>query len=214
MLLQGRADSSGIEISIDGQVVTTSGADGTFEVGSVSNGPLKIRASHFGVLDAVGEDLRCRPGQSIEMQEITLSAGEAVVDGSIDLFDLVRIGAHYQTCQGEDGFDDSSDVNESGCVDLFDLVLVGGNYNTAGPIVWNTSGGRYASEIDPIFRRYCRGCHGDRGGVNLESYDHLMAGGDNGPVIVPGDPGGKRSLPKNHRAPRARHAPWRLAREF
>ena len=46
--------------------------------------------------------------------------------------------------------------------------------------------GKYAA----IFRNRCGNCHGitSVGGMSLETYQQALAGGDNGPAIVPGDP--------------------------
>jgi len=46
----------------------------------------------------------------------------------------------------------------------------------------------YSLDIQPIFDRACISCHGGQGGLYLESFDYLMAGGANGPVVVPGNP--------------------------
>jgi hypothetical protein len=47
----------------------------------------------------------------------------------------------------------------------------------------------YAKHIHPILDANCVGCHGESkasGGLRLDSYDLLMKGGKDGPVIVPG----------------------------
>ena len=49
----------------------------------------------------------------------------------------------------------------------------------------------YAKQIRPIFDANCVSCHGESktsGGLRLDSYDELMRGGKDGPVIVPGNP--------------------------
>lgn len=46
----------------------------------------------------------------------------------------------------------------------------------------------YSKDIQPIFSQNCVRCHGGRGGLYLDSYAHVMDGGVNGPVIVPGSP--------------------------
>ena len=43
----------------------------------------------------------------------------------------------------------------------------------------------YGTQIQTIFNNNCTGCHGNSGGLNLTSYDGLMAGGNNGDVIIP-----------------------------
>lgn len=45
----------------------------------------------------------------------------------------------------------------------------------------------FSGEVLPIFQANCSGCHGNSGGLNLASYETLMAGGRRGAVIVPGD---------------------------
>lgn len=46
----------------------------------------------------------------------------------------------------------------------------------------------YRRDVQPIFDGSCVRCHGGQGGLYLDSYDHVMAGGAHGPVVVPGDP--------------------------
>jgi mono/diheme cytochrome c family protein len=49
----------------------------------------------------------------------------------------------------------------------------------------------FEQQIRPILVNHCLDCHGDRkqeGRLRLDSREALLAGGDSGPVIVPGDP--------------------------
>ena len=46
----------------------------------------------------------------------------------------------------------------------------------------------YSLDIQPIFDRACISCHGGQAGLYLESFDYLMAGSANGPVVIPGNP--------------------------
>jgi mono/diheme cytochrome c family protein len=49
----------------------------------------------------------------------------------------------------------------------------------------------YAKHINPIFDANCVTCHGDgkvNGGLRLDSYELLMKGGQDGPVIIAGEP--------------------------
>ena len=49
----------------------------------------------------------------------------------------------------------------------------------------------FARDVAPIFDKWCVSCHGEKeaeGGLRLDSYDGLLKGSDDGPVIVPGDP--------------------------
>ena len=54
------------------------------------------------------------------------------------------------------------------------------------------SGVSFANDVMPIFQNSCIGCHGGdqtRAGLDLKTYDSLMAGSVDGAVVVPGDPG-------------------------
>jgi len=50
----------------------------------------------------------------------------------------------------------------------------------------------FANDVMPILQNRCFNCHGGeqtKQGLSFASYDTLMAGSKNGPVIVPGDSG-------------------------
>jgi hypothetical protein len=52
-----------------------------------------------------------------------------------------------------------------------------------------SSGVSYANDIVPILQASCYNCHGGqftREGLNLTTYEGIMAGSFNGPVIMPG----------------------------
>ena len=46
----------------------------------------------------------------------------------------------------------------------------------------------FSHEVAPIMAMHCNICHGDAGGLSTRSYVEIMAGGNLGRVIVPGDP--------------------------
>jgi hypothetical protein len=64
---------------------------------------------------------------------VTLSGGDVNGDNSIDLTDLVRTAAEYQTKGPIDG---AADVTGDGVVNLFDLVLISTNFGARGPEPW------------------------------------------------------------------------------
>jgi mono/diheme cytochrome c family protein len=48
----------------------------------------------------------------------------------------------------------------------------------------------FAHDVAPIFDKWCISCHGEKeaqGGLRLDSYEAVLKGGDDGPVLVPGD---------------------------
>jgi uncharacterized membrane protein len=53
----------------------------------------------------------------------------------------------------------------------------------------------------PFFAAYCTRCHGEskqKGGLALHDFAALMAGGDDGPVVIPGDPAASPLLARLH----------------
>ncbi len=60
---------------------------------------------------------------------------------------------------------------------------------TAGPLTPPTGTPTFANYIGALFEASCSACHGadPSAGLSLLSYEDALAGGDNGPVIVPGD---------------------------
>jgi uncharacterized membrane protein len=55
----------------------------------------------------------------------------------------------------------------------------------------------YRLHIAPLFARSCVSCHKPekhKGGLRMDSYEQLMRGGDDGPALVPGNPGSSEIL--------------------
>src|SRR5262249_13026463 len=53
------------------------------------------------------------------------------------------------------------------------------------------AGATLESKIRPVWAGTCLRCHGGekvRGGLRLDTRDHLVKGGEHGPAVVPGDP--------------------------
>ena len=47
----------------------------------------------------------------------------------------------------------------------------------------------FADDVLPIFQKNCTRCHGEAGGLSLESYSALMAGQQGEPIVIAGNPG-------------------------
>src|ERR1700722_5832694 len=48
----------------------------------------------------------------------------------------------------------------------------------------------FAKDVQPIFNAKCLACHsgsGAKSGLQLDTYEDVLAGGDDGKVVVPGD---------------------------
>ncbi len=55
----------------------------------------------------------------------------------------------------------------------------------------------YAIRVAPLFERSCVSCHGpnkQKGGLRMDTYALVMKGGEDGPVVVAGDPNGSDLL--------------------
>jgi hypothetical protein len=133
VLLQGRSDHSGASIALDGQSIATTNTDGGFVIYDVPMGPHTLTASMDGYLDAQ-KFINLQGGSATNMGQITLIGGDANGDNVVNLFDLVIVGAAYDTTPPSDP---RADINGDGTVNLFDLVLVGGNYDIMGPSTWS-----------------------------------------------------------------------------
>ena len=46
----------------------------------------------------------------------------------------------------------------------------------------------YRLDVQPIFNRKCVTCHGGSAGLWLDSYERVLIGSGNEPIIVPGNP--------------------------
>lgn len=61
-----------------------------------------------------------------------------------------------------------------------------------------TAGSEVAyAKVQAVFTEKCVGCHGANGpkaGLSLDSYEHAMKGGEDGPVVKAGDPTGSELI--------------------
>ena len=120
-----------------------------------------------------------------------------------DVFDASCSNCHTTSNPG--GTDNSSFCSNSGChgniwqfaglnaPGLRDLLKDQLPAPTPEPVVPTPAPGAqvtYKDVVGPLFTSRCGSCHGEGGiqGLNLTTYQAALAGGQNGPVIVPGDP--------------------------
>lgn len=62
----------------------------------------------------------------------------------------------------------------------------------------------FRRDVLPILEEYgCTGCHGGDGGLTVTTAGSLRSGGDNGPAVVPGNPGSSLLLHKLSETPRS-----------
>jgi mono/diheme cytochrome c family protein len=87
---------------------------------------------------------------------------------------------------------------------LVGAALAGPRASAATPAV-SAPPPSFGQDVAPILNRWCVSCHGEReaqSGLRLDSYDAALKGGDDGPVIVPGDPGASQLLAQIERRTR------------
>jgi hypothetical protein len=120
--LDGRADDkSGAMLWLDGvQLAVTTAADGTFTLPAVSAGSHVVKATMPCYLPAEAA-VTVTDNQTVSVN-LHLIGGDITGDGTINIFDLVAVGAAFN------GTDPAVDINNDGYVNIFDLVLVGTNF--------------------------------------------------------------------------------------
>ncbi|MFQ5459448.1 MAG: hypothetical protein ACE5EL_01510, partial [Anaerolineae bacterium] len=134
--LQGRSDHSGTLIRINGFPMTATSSNGGFEVCGMPSGNHTVETAGACYLTAKADNVYLAPGSTVRLPYASLRGGDVNNDNTIDLFDLVRVGADYRSSPPGDP---EADCTLDNRVDLFDLVLVGSNYGVSGPVPWGGS---------------------------------------------------------------------------
>ena len=76
----------------------------------------------------------------------------------------------------------------AGCLDVEGQGLLANPNGGNAPPPPGPSTVSWALDIQPVFNEDCIRCHGGAGGLDLESYDGAIAGGNSGAIIIPGNP--------------------------
>jgi len=130
VILQGRADHSGVVVTSASGAQATTDASGKFAVG----GGEPVTARFTGFLSAMAA-----PGTAAahatatgdtsanSVGTITLLAGDLNQDDVINIFDLAIIASALDTT------DPKADLNMDGVVNILDVALIAGNFGQQGP---------------------------------------------------------------------------------
>jgi len=110
-------------------------ADGKFTL-SAPVGEYTAAASADGFLDAMTTNpapttVTLTSAAPVEMETISLLAGDIDNNDVVDNWDAMTIGAHYNTAEPA-----AADLNNDGTINVLDLELVARNYRAVGPIDW------------------------------------------------------------------------------
>lgn len=129
---QGRTDMSGIVVSIAGQQATT-GPNGAYTITGVTPGTHSISAVLASYVRSDKGGIVVNNGETTQVPETTLLAGDVDNNCLINVFDLVTLGAAFCTSPPADA---RADFNQDNVINIFDLVLLAGNYNGTCPTPW------------------------------------------------------------------------------
>jgi hypothetical protein len=130
--LQGRSEHHGAVVSISGVISVTSSEDGSYMLGDLSPGSYTVTVRMPGYLDAHREGVIVSAGTETALPNVTLRAGDANGDCSVNLIDLVLVASNL----GSGPRDPRADINNDNRVDLRDLVLVSINLGRHCPGGW------------------------------------------------------------------------------
>jgi hypothetical protein len=131
--LQGRTNHAGTLILVDGIPMGSTDSRGEFCICDILPGKHTLSTRGACYLSAEAHDVRVPAGMTTILPFTALRGGDVNNDATINLFDLVRVGADYRSSPPNDP---DADCTADGSVDLFDLVLVGSNYGVSGPVPW------------------------------------------------------------------------------
>jgi hypothetical protein len=123
--------------------MTATNSGGNFQVCGLTEGSYDLETEGACYLRARIDNVHLAHGGTVNLPYASLRGGDVNNDNSINLFDLVRVGADYRSAPPTDP---EADCTEDNKIDLFDLVLVGSNYGLDGPTTW---GGASMDSADP-----------------------------------------------------------------
>jgi hypothetical protein len=132
VLVQGRSNYSGVTVTVGGRQGAT-GTDGSFTISSVPAGTYTASAVIANYLRADKSGVIVTNGGTATLADVTLLAGDVDNNCTINIFDLVPLGAAYSSSPPSDA---RVDFNQDNVINIFDLVLLAGNYSKSCPGPW------------------------------------------------------------------------------
>jgi hypothetical protein len=134
--LPGRADDSGVMVSIAGTALSaTSLADGSFTLSGVPSGQQTlVFTKGLFLVRMLIVDVPAT-GTLPLLQPVTLRPGDANNDNRVNLQDLTLLATAYRTKTGELRFNANADFNADGHVNIQDLTLLAGSYRAVGDTI-------------------------------------------------------------------------------
>lgn len=135
--LQGRTDHAGATVTLwDG--ATAVATDTTDSAGNYTliapAGTYVIRAEHTSYLDGEKLGIVTIAGNTTTVNTVTLLAGDVIINGCVDIFDLAAIAGQFG--QSVPPVPANLDLNADGVINILDVALAASNYDTCEPIPW------------------------------------------------------------------------------
>jgi hypothetical protein len=131
--MQGRSDHSDALVYFHGFPVTQADTSGNFRFCGALPGQHRISSRGACYLESRAPAVYVGPGRTTTLPFTALRGGDVNNDAWVNLYDLVRVGAAYNTAPPADP---EADCNKDDRIDLFDLVMVSSNYGVRGPVPW------------------------------------------------------------------------------
>lgn len=128
--MQGNPKERGIVVAVDSGTTLRLDASGTLRL-ELSPGIYTLTVSHTGYLASRASEIQVISNETVELAELTLSAGDANGDGAVDIADAALVAGNFGRADS-----DKADLNEDGTVNILDLVLVNANFGKQGIQDW------------------------------------------------------------------------------
>ena len=127
--LDGRADHSGAQVSVDpGGYSILTDSSGAFTLGPLSSGIYTVDVRMGSYLRAGGRSFEVIAGQTTLLPPVVLLGGDCDSDDNINIMDAGIVSFSFGLSQGQYGFDPRADINADSIVDIYDLVMIGNNF--------------------------------------------------------------------------------------
>ncbi len=134
--LQGRSDHSGVTLTLldaltlQPKATTTSNASGAYSFLNIPSGNYVLTAEKALYLPFKKVNIVLSPGDSITLDLVELRGGDANNDKKIDVKDLKRVQAAFDSKTGDAKFNASADLNGDGKINVADFSILSSNYPT------------------------------------------------------------------------------------
>ena len=130
--IPGVDDLSGIEVvlTIDGrQVTVVTDADGNFSFDGLRDGEFTISMNTENYVQSC-QEATVTDGDSVDLGNIEMLAGDINADGAIDIADFTYMAARYRAQQGDADYDAKADLNSDGIINIQDLAILASHFGS------------------------------------------------------------------------------------